>query len=90
MVSLLITVIFETDALKLLPGAMGHILALVGASGAPAAGQKLDGKKRFLDVMAAISKAYTLCSTIDEAEPLKEGNCFSGSSKKCHQQIHQH
>ncbi len=66
---------FETDALKLLPGAMGHILALVGVSG------ELDGKKRFLDVMAAISKAYTLCSTLDEAEPLKKEIAFLAAVK---------
>ena len=73
---------FETDALQLLPGAMGHILGLVGASGAPAAkNKKLDGKKRFLDVMAAISKAYTLCSTLDEAEPLKKEIAFLAAVK---------
>ncbi len=66
---------FETNALQLLPGAMGHILGLVGASG------ELDGKKRFLDVMAAISKAYTLCSTLDEAEPLKKEIAFLAAVK---------
>uniref|UniRef100_UPI00191C38AF type I restriction endonuclease subunit R n=1 Tax=Endozoicomonas numazuensis TaxID=1137799 RepID=UPI00191C38AF len=72
---------FESNALQLLPGAMGHILALVGPSGAPAANQKLDGKKRFLDVMAAISSAYTLCSTLDEAEPLKKEIAFLAAVK---------
>ena len=66
---------FETNALQLLPGAMGHILGLVGASG------ELDGKKRFLDVMAAISKAFTLCSTLDEAEPLKKEIAFLAAVK---------
>jgi type I restriction enzyme R subunit len=56
---------FETNALQLLPGAMGHICALTGA------GKKLDGKKRFLDAIAALSKAYTLCSTLDEVAPFK-------------------
>jgi type I restriction enzyme R subunit len=55
---------YETKALQLLPSAMNHILGLE------------DGKKRFLDVMAAISKAYTLCGTIDEAEPLKKEIAF--------------
>jgi len=27
-----------------------------------------DGKKRFLDTVLAMSKAYSLCSTLDEAE----------------------
>ncbi len=66
---------YETSALQLLPGAMGHILGLVGASG------ELDGKKRFLDVMAAISKAYTLCSTLDEVEPLKKEIAFLSAVK---------
>ena len=66
---------YETDALMLLPGAMNHILALEGANG------ELDGKKRFLDVMAAISKAYTLCSTLDEAEPLKKEIAFLAAVK---------
>jgi len=60
---------YETNALQLLPGAMNHILALD------------DGKKRFLDVMAAISKAYTLCGTIDEAEGLKKEIAFLSAVK---------
>lgn len=51
---------YETRALELLPGTANHILAL----------EKVDdktGKQRFLDVMASISKAYSLCSTMDEA-----------------------
>jgi type I restriction enzyme R subunit len=64
---------FETKALHLLPGAMNHLLGLQGANG------ELDGKKRFLDVMAALSKAYTLCSTMDEVEPLKKEIAFLGA-----------
>jgi len=60
---------FAHDALKLLPGVMNHILALE------------DGKKRFLDVMAAINKAYTLCGTMDEAGPLKKEIAFLGAVK---------
>jgi len=60
---------YETNALKLLPGAMNHILGLE------------DGKKRFLDVMAAISKAYTLSSTLDEAAPLKKEIAFLSAVK---------
>lgn len=66
---------YEDKALQLLPGVMNHILSLQGASG------ELDGKKRFLDVMAAISKAYTLCGTIDEVEPLKKEIAFLGAVK---------
>ena len=61
---------FETKALQLLPGAMNHILGLQGAN------NELDGKKRFLDVMAAISKAYTLCSTLDEAKSYSKEIAF--------------
>ena len=55
---------YETKALHLLPGAMNHILGLE------------DGKKRYLDVMAIIRKAYTLCSTMDEAGALKKEIAF--------------
>ena len=60
---------YETKALQLLPGAMNHILSVD------------NGKKRYLDVMAAISKAYTLCGTMDEAEPLKKEIAFLSAVK---------
>jgi type I restriction enzyme R subunit len=66
---------FETNALQLLPGAMNHIIGLQDTSG------ELNGKKRFLDVMAALSKAYTLCSTLDEVEPLKKEIAFLAAIK---------
>lgn len=66
---------FATQALQLLPGAMNHILSLQGSSG------ELDGKKRFLDVMTALSSAYTLCSTLDEVEPLKKEIAFLSAVK---------
>lgn len=46
---------FATDAMKLLVPAANYILGLD------------DGKKRFLDTVLAMSKAYSLCSTMDEA-----------------------
>lgn len=66
---------YEENALQLLPGAMNHILGLKGTN------NELDGKKRFLDVMAAISKAYTLCGTMDEVEPYKKEIAFLGAVK---------
>ena len=48
---------YESNALKLLPGAMNHILGLPN----PGNGQ-LDGKKRFLDAMLPLSKAFSLCN----------------------------
>ena len=35
-----------------------------------------DGKKRFLDAMAAITRAFALCGTLDEAEPLRKEIAF--------------
>lgn len=67
---------YEDNALLLLPKAMNHILRLEN----PASG-KLDGKKRFLDVMAAIGKAYTLCGTLDEVAPYKKEIAFWGAVK---------
>lgn len=55
---------YESKALQLLPGAMNHILGLE------------DGKKRFMDTMAIIRKAYTLCGTMDEAAPYKKEIAF--------------
>ena len=56
---------YETDALQLLPSAANHLL---DPDKVP------DGKKRFLDVMASITKAYSLCGTLDEAAPSTEGD----------------
>lgn len=67
---------FETNALQLLPGSLNHILSLEGANG------ELDGKKRFLDVMAAVSRAYTLCSTLDAAKAYSKELAFFGAVKK--------
>lgn len=66
---------YEDNALQLLPGAMNHILSLQGVNG------ELDGKKRFLNVMAAIGIAYTLCGTLDEVEPFKKEIAFLGAVK---------
>ncbi|MBR7747764.1 type I restriction endonuclease subunit R [Undibacterium sp. BYS107W] len=66
---------FETKALQLLPGAMNYLFSIKGANG------ELDGKKRFLDVMAALSKAYTLCSTLDEVGPVKKEVAFLSAVK---------
>lgn len=58
---------FETKPLQLLAPAANHLLGLD------------DGKKRFFDVMASITKAYSLCGTLDEAAAFrKEIAFFSG------------
>ncbi len=50
---------YPTHAHQILIMAANHILGLT------------DGKKRFLDVMAAITRAFSLCGTLDEAAPLR-------------------
>ncbi len=66
---------YEDNALQLLPGAMNHILSIKGSNG------ELDGKRRYLDVVTAINKAYTLCSTLDEVRPLKKEIAFFSAVK---------
>src|SRR5262245_63070210 len=61
---------FETDAYDLLPGAADHILGLREDS------QGRDGKKRFSDCVAAITKAFALCCTLDEALVYREEIAF--------------
>ncbi|WP_321419443.1 type I restriction endonuclease subunit R [uncultured Desulfobacter sp.] len=60
---------YKTNALQLLPLSMNHILGLD------------DGKKRFLDVVVNITKAYTLCSTLDEVRSLKKEIAFFSAVK---------
>lgn len=55
---------FEKKPLELLAPAANHILSLD------------DGKKRFLDVMASVTKAYSLCGTLDEAAELRTEIAF--------------
>ena len=67
---------YETQALQLLPRVMNHILSLPNPSDG-----KLDGKKRFLDIMAAIRSAFTLCGTLDEATEYSKEIAFWGYVK---------
>lgn len=60
---------FETRAYKLLVPAANHILGLD------------DGKKRYMDTVLAITKAYSLCSTLDEVEPLHTEIAFFSAIK---------
>jgi len=60
---------FETKPQQLLIGAANHILGLP------------DGKKRFLDTVLAMTKAYTLCSTLDEARELQKEIAFFSAVK---------
>ncbi len=55
---------FLTGGHKLLAGAANHVLGLE------------DGKKRFADNALAMSKAFTLCCTLDEAKEVREEVAF--------------
>ncbi|HEX8372183.1 MAG TPA: type I restriction endonuclease subunit R [Chthoniobacterales bacterium] len=55
---------FKTNPMLLLPAAANHILGLGND-------KEINGKKRFLDAMAAANVAYSLCSTLDGAMELR-------------------
>jgi len=60
---------FETKAMQLLVPVANHILGLK------------DGKQRFLDAMLSVSKAFSLCSTLDEAAALRTEIAFFAAVK---------
>ncbi|WP_457809120.1 type I restriction endonuclease subunit R [Kushneria sp. EE4] len=60
---------FEKAPHKLLPPAANYILSLD------------DGKKRFLDTVLQLNKAYSLCSTLDEAKALHKEIAFLSAIK---------
>ncbi|MGF7000539.1 type I restriction endonuclease subunit R [Paraburkholderia sp. GAS32] len=60
---------FLTGGHKCLAGAANHVLGLK------------DGKKRFADTALAMSKAFTLCCTLDEAKAVREEVAFMQAVK---------
>ncbi|SGZ04000.1 type I restriction endonuclease subunit R [Moritella viscosa] len=62
---------FVVNALQLLPRVLNHILSLQNSGSG-----ELDGKKRYLDVMANVRSAYTLCGTLDEAKAYSKEIAF--------------
>jgi type I restriction enzyme, R subunit len=60
---------FLTGGHKMLAGAANHVLGL-------ASGKTRDGKKRFADNALAMSHAFTLCCTLDEAKAVREEVAF--------------
>jgi type I restriction enzyme R subunit len=60
---------FAADANKILVPAANYIFSLE------------DGKKRFLDLVLAASKAYSLCGTLDEAKGLRREMAFYSAIK---------
>ncbi|MEE2000031.1 type I restriction endonuclease subunit R [Alkalimonas sp. MEB108] len=55
---------FATSSHKLIAGAANHVLGIK------------DGKKRFADTALAMSKAFSLCCTLDEAKAVREEVAF--------------
>ncbi|AEC20753.1 HsdR family type I site-specific deoxyribonuclease [Pusillimonas sp. T7-7] len=70
---------FKTGGHKALAGAANHILSLRPPPGQKDA--KLDGKKRFADAALALSKAFSLCCTLDEAKTLRDEVAFMQAVK---------
>jgi type I restriction enzyme R subunit len=60
---------FLTGGHKTLAGAANHVLGRISKDGR-------DGKKRFADIALAMSKAFTLCCTLDEAKAVREEVAF--------------
>jgi type I restriction enzyme R subunit len=60
---------FETTGYQLLIPAANYVLGLD------------DGKKRFFDLVLATSKAYSLCSTLDEVKDLRKEIAFYSAIK---------
>ena len=60
---------FLTGGHKTLAGAANHVLGLV-------TGKTRDGKKRFADTALAMSQAFTLCCTLDDAKAVREEVAF--------------
>ena len=60
---------FLTGGHKALAGAANHVLGLQSPQGR-------DGKKRFADTALSMSKAFTLCCTLDDAKAVREEVAF--------------
>ncbi len=60
---------FLTGGHKTLAGAANFVLGLSSSQGR-------DGKKRFCDLALAMSRAFTLCCTLDEAKAVREEVAF--------------
>jgi len=60
---------FLTGGHKALAGAANHVLGLKSAQGR-------DGKRRFADAALEMSKAFTLCCTLDEVKAVREEVAF--------------
>ncbi len=68
---------FKSGGHKTLAGAANHVLGLKSER----ADSKLDGKRRFADAALAMSKAFSLCCTLDEAKALRDEVAFMQAVK---------
>ncbi|WP_175626585.1 MULTISPECIES: type I restriction endonuclease subunit R [Oxalobacteraceae] len=68
---------FKSGGHKTLAGAANHVLGIKSES----KDNKRDGKKRFADTALALSKAFSLCCTLDEAKALREEVAFMQAVK---------
>ncbi|ASU39110.1 DEAD/DEAH box helicase [Herbaspirillum sp. meg3] len=68
---------FKSGGHKTLAGAANHVLGIQSEG----KDSKRDGKKRFADVALALSKAFSLCCTLDEAKALREEVAFMQAVK---------
>src|SRR5450830_1434144 len=64
---------FLSGGHRVLAGAANHVL---GLHTGPAGAGSRDGKKRFCDTALALSQAFTLCCTLDEARAVREEVAF--------------
>jgi type I restriction enzyme R subunit len=69
---------FLTGGHKTLAGAANHVLGLKTEGGPNVRGE---GKRRFADTALAMSKAFTLCCTLDEAKAVREEVAFMQAVK---------
>ncbi len=67
---------FKIGGHKTLAGAANHVLGLLSESKGKDGKAVRDGKKRFADAALAMSKAFSLCCTLDEAKALRDEVAF--------------
>ncbi|WP_439114288.1 type I restriction endonuclease subunit R [Hydrogenophaga sp.] len=67
---------FKTGGHKTLAGAANHVLGLKSETKDKTGKGQRDGKKRFADTALAMSKAFSLCCTLDEAKAVRDEVAF--------------
>jgi len=72
---------FKTGGHRTLAGAANHILGLTSESRDRHGKPVRDGKMRFADAALAMSKAFSLCCTLDEAKALRDEVAFMQAVK---------